>query len=133
MSRFHSNDSRIGLLSLIMLSICFWVMSVSAQSVTWQILPWPDNQDWPGPRGSAATTNDNQIVLTGQDVLSVQAFSAPLTISYDVLLPAKSTADGIFELFFVPTGEPTNLLPNPDIELDMFETQAGNARASTSG
>jgi len=59
-------------------------------------------------------------------VLSVQSFSGPLTISYDVLLPAKSTTDGSFETFFVPTGEGTSNLPNPDIELQMNENQAGN-------
>jgi hypothetical protein len=101
-------------------------MSVLAQSVTWQILGWPINQNWPGPRGSPAVTNGNQIILTGQDVLSAQVFTAPLTVSYDVILPRKSTTDGVFELFFVPPGESINLLPNPDIELDMNESQSGN-------
>jgi hypothetical protein len=56
----------------------------------------------------------------------VQVFTAPLTVSCDVVLPSKSTDNGTFELFFVPTGEPGNLLPNPDIELDMNENQSGN-------
>lgn len=111
--------------TFIVWAICSCTMSVLGQSITWQDLPWPANQDWGGPQGAPATTNGNQIVLTGQDVLSVQSFTGPLTISYDVLLPTKSTTDGIFELFLVPTGENPNLLPNPDVELDMFETQSG--------
>jgi hypothetical protein len=43
-----------------------------------------------------------------------------------LLLPAKSTTDGIFETFFVPTGEGTSNLPNPDAELQMNESQTGN-------
>jgi len=101
-------------------------MSAHAQSITWEILPWPANQNWPGPRGNPAITNGNEVILTGQDVLSVQTFTAPLSVSFDVVLAAKSTTDGAFELFFVPTGEPTSLLPNPDIELFWGESQSGN-------
>jgi hypothetical protein len=101
-------------------------MSVLAQSVTWQLLPWPTNDPWPGPQGSPAVTNGNQITLTGQDVLSVQTFTAPLSISCDVMLPAKTTTDGAFELFFVPSGEPANILPHPNIEVYMAESQSGN-------
>jgi hypothetical protein len=110
----------------VVLSICSCTMSVLAQTVTWQILPWPLNQNWPGPQGSPATTNGNVITLSGQDVLSVQVFTAPATISCDVLLPAKSTTDGAFELFFVPSGESSNVLPNPNIELLTGESQSGD-------
>jgi len=126
MNKFRFRHLRACLRTFVVLSICSWTMSVLAQSVTWEILPWPSNQNWPGPRGSPAMTNGNQIVLTGRDVLSVQAFTGPLTISCDVVLPAKSTSDGGFEFFFVPTGEPIGLLPNPDIELLMAESQSGN-------
>jgi hypothetical protein len=126
MSKFRIHHLPTCLRIFVVLSICSWTTSVLAQTVTWEILPWPSNQNWPGPQGSPAVTNGNQIILTGQDVLSAQVFTAPLTISYDVLLPVKSTTDGIIELFFVPTGEPTNLVPNPDIELLWFETQTGN-------
>jgi hypothetical protein len=126
MSRFHFRHFQTCLRILVALSICSWTMSVLAQTVTWQILGWPSNQNWPGPQGSPATTNGNQIVLTGQDLLSVQTFTAPVTISYDVLLPAKTTTDGIIELYFVPTGEPSNIVPTNGIELAWFESQTGN-------
>jgi hypothetical protein len=126
MNRTHFRNLHSHLRTLIVLTVCSWTLSVSAQTVTWQILGWPSNQNWPGPQGSPATTNGNQIVLTGQDVLSVQSFTPPATISYDVLLPTKSTTDGIIELYFVPTGEPSNIVPTNDVELSWSETQTGN-------
>jgi hypothetical protein len=126
MSKFRFRHLQTCLRIFVVLSICSWTMSVLAQTVTWQILGWPSNQNWPGPQGGPATTNGNQIVLIGQDVLSVQTFTAPLTISYDVLLPAKTTTDGIIELYFVPTGEPSNIVPTNGIELASFESQTGN-------
>jgi hypothetical protein len=126
MSNFCIRHLSTCLRMFVFLAVCSWVVSTQAQTVTWQDLPWPADQNWLGPQGSPAVTNGNQITLTGQDVLSVQSFSGPLTISYDLLLPAKSTSDGIFETFFVPIGEATTNIPNPDIELQMNETQSGN-------
>ena len=126
MNNFHAGRLSTYLRVFITLAVCAWVASAPAQTVTWQDLPWPADQDWGGPQGSPAVTNGNQITLTGQDVLSVQSFSGPLTISYDVFLPAKSATDGAFEFFFVPVGQNGSNLPNPDIELDMSESQSGN-------
>jgi hypothetical protein len=126
MSNFRAHHLPAYLRIFIFLAVCSWVALTHAQTVTWQDLPWPADQDWPGPQGSPAVTNGNQITLTGQDVLSVQSFSGPLTISYDVLLPVKSTTDGSFETYFVPTGEGISNGPNPDVELLMNESQSGN-------
>ncbi len=51
--------------------------------------------------------------------MSVQSFSGAQTFSFSVFLPNETVPNGAFEFFFVPTGEPTNLIPNSDIELDM--------------
>jgi PEP-CTERM motif-containing protein len=126
MNNFRGHHLPAYLRIFVFLAVCSWVTLTHGQTVTWQDLPWPADQDWPGPQGSPAVTNGNQITLTGQDVLSVQSFGGPLTISYDVLLPVKSTTDGSIETFFVPTGEATTNIPNPDIELLMNETQTGN-------
>src|SRR5580704_6221208 len=126
MRNFQTHQLSTYLRVFVFLAACSWVASTHALTVTWQDLPWPADQNWPGPQGSPAVTNGNQITLTGQDVLSVQSFSGPLTISYDVVLPVKSTTDGAFQTFFVPTGEGTSNLPNPDIELAMNESQSGN-------
>ena len=71
MSKFRLQHLSTYLRMLTVVSICCWTMSGVAQSITWEILPWPDNQSW-GSHGSPATTNGNVITLTGQDVLSVQ-------------------------------------------------------------
>ena len=99
MSKFRFPRLHTCMRTFVALLICSCTMSVLAQPVTWQILGWPLDQDWPGPQGSPATTNANQIVLTGQDVLSVEAFTPPLTISCDVVLPAK--VSGATNLFVV--------------------------------
>ena len=132
MSNFTTQRLSVYLRTVVLVAVCSWVASTRAQTVTWQDLPWPADQNWGGPHGSPATTNANQITLTGQDVLSVQSFSGPVTISYDLVLPAKSTADGAFETFFVPTGEGVSNLPNPDVVLQMAETQGGADSLSVS-
>jgi hypothetical protein len=104
---------------LLFLSMFAWGMASHAQTITWLNLPWPIDQNWGGPRGSAATTNGNVITLTGQDVLSTQSFSPPTVISYIVTLTSETTSDGDFQFFFVPTGVASNALPNPDVELQM--------------
>jgi hypothetical protein len=116
MRKFHTRNLSAYLPMFAALLLCSWGTSVFAQSVTWQDLPWPDDQNWLGSHGSPATTNGNVITLTGQDVLSTQSFSGPLKISYNVTLPAETTTDGAFELYLVPTGSPTNLIPQTDIQ-----------------
>jgi hypothetical protein len=125
MSNFHAHHLSKVLRTFIFLAVCAGAASTQALPITWQDAPWPVDQDWPGPQGSPAVTNGNQITLTGQDVLSVQSFSGPLTISYDLVLPVKSTTDGIFETYFVPTGQNISNVPNPDIVLYMTESQGG--------
>ena len=120
--RFHHLHTCLR--TFVVLTICSSAMSLFAQSVTWQFLPWPDNSGWPGPQGQPATTNGNQIALTGHDVLSVQSYAGPVTISYDLFLPSKTTTDGGFHLVFVTPGEPTNLVANPAIDLYMTFSSA---------
>jgi len=83
--------------------------SNSARAVTWQILPFPDN-NWGGSHGQPASTNDNIIALYGQPVRSVETFSGPLKISYDVSLDSRAKTDGGLQFYFVPTGLSSNLL-----------------------
>jgi hypothetical protein len=110
----------------VFLFICAWALSAHSQTITWLDLPWPTNQDWLGPHGSPATTNGNVITLTGQDVLSTQYFSGPSYISYNVTLTSETTRDGSFELFFVPSGEASNTLPDPCVGLRMVFNPDGS-------
>ena len=70
MRNFQTHHLSAYLRVFVFLAACSWVASAQALTVTWQDLPWPADQDWPGPRGNPAVTNGNQITLTGQDVLS---------------------------------------------------------------
>ena len=72
----------------------------NAQSVTWQILPFYKS-DWPGSQGSPATTNGDVVSLHGQPVRTVQTFSGPLKISYDMQLNSRVSTDGNLQFFFV--------------------------------
>jgi hypothetical protein len=92
-----------------------WNAPASAQSVTWQILPFFQS-DWPGSQGQPATTNGNVITLHGQPVRTLQSFSGPLRISYDVSVDARISTDGALQFLFVPTGLASNLY-GPNMKL----------------
>jgi hypothetical protein len=81
--------------------------AVHAQSVTWQILPFPTESNWPGPRGAPAVTNGNVVTLDGQPVRTVETFTPPITISYDMMLQARATSDGYLSLRFTPPTQTT--------------------------
>jgi hypothetical protein len=103
----------------------FWSAPANAQSVTWQILPFPQI-NWGGSQGQPATTNGNLITLQGQPVRTVQSFSGPLRISYDVVLDARATSDGALELFLIPPGTPTTqMLPSMGIFM-IFRNSGGD-------
>ena len=108
---------KIRILALGVLWLCGLARPTQAQSVTWQLLPLYQT-DWPGPFGQPATTNGNLITLYGQPVRTVQSFSSPVRISYDVLLPARTTTDGGLQMFFIPTGLASNQII-PDLLLYM--------------
>jgi hypothetical protein len=108
-------------------AVC-WIFAGStpseAQSVTWQILPFYTDTDWPGSQGSPATTNGNVISLTGQPVRTLQTFSGPLRISYDVVLSARASTDGNIQFFFVPTNLPMDKI-HPSFQLSMTYVNGG--------
>jgi len=94
------------------LSVFGVALAGRAQSVTWQILPFPQNSDWPGPRGAPATTNGNVVTLQGQPVRSTQTFTPGTTFTFNVVLESRPTGpgdDGALWFFLIPTGLPTNL------------------------
>jgi hypothetical protein len=101
--------------AFVLLSMCVWTMSAFSQSVTWQILPFPQDSNWGGSKGAPATTNGNVVTLRGQPVETLQVFTPPATFSFDVVLQTEdhNASDGAFELYFIPTGLPTNLFPTP--------------------
>jgi len=79
-----------------------WTLPVRAQ--TWQALPFPSDSSWPGPFGQPAVITNNEIILDGQPARTIETFSGPITMDCDVSLDARTTTDGAFWLFFIPTG-----------------------------
>jgi hypothetical protein len=97
------------LVAIVFVFLCAGGVPVQGQSVTWPILPFPSaDSDWTGPFGQPATTNGGLLTLQGQPLRTVQSFSCPLHISYDVVLPARTTSDGGLQLNFIPTGLASN-------------------------
>lgn len=104
MQQFYSRQPH--LLVLILLSVFAWVQLSSAQTVTWQALPFPTDSNWPGPFGEAAVITANEVILNGRPARSVQAFSGPLSIQCDVSLAARTNGTGVFTLSLLPLGQP---------------------------
>jgi hypothetical protein len=91
---------------LVLLSLLIGVSVCHAQSITWQVLPFPTDGTWPGPFGQpAVVTSNNEVILQGQPVRSVQVYTVPATINCDVVLDARTTTDGGLWLFLIPTGQ----------------------------
>ena len=106
---------------LALAAVCLFI--TPAQAVVWEILPFPDN-NWTGSHGQPATTNGGIVTLDGRPVRTVQSFSGPLKITYDVFLPARTTDDGLFSLLFIPSTLASNLT-SPNIKLSMEYRNGG--------
>jgi len=107
----HSCIYRLTLRLLALAAFCLSTGGnlANAQTVTWQILPFPDI-NWGGSHGQPATTNGNLIALQGQPVRTVDNFSGSVRISYDVMLNSRASSDGGLQLYFVPSGLSSNQL-----------------------
>ena len=120
-----SRVARLNVCLLLLAAFCLWSWSTPACAEIWQILPFPDDSDWGGPYGQPATTNGNVVTLYGRSVRTVQNFSGPLHISYDVFLQARTASDGSLDLLFLPTGVVSNL-SSPNMKLKMEYVNSGS-------
>jgi hypothetical protein len=86
-------------------------------AVVWDVLPFPKDSDWPGPKGAAASLEKSDLVLQGRPVRTVKTYSVPLTVECEVFLEVHSATDGGLHVRFVPPGEPAdaNLLNSVDV------------------
>jgi hypothetical protein len=109
--------AKIWFITLTVFCLWSWGTPANAQSTIWEVLPFPDS-DWGGSHGQPATTNGGIVTLNGRPVRTVQSFSGPLKITYDLFLPARTTDDGLFSLLFVPSTLASNLT-SPNIKLSM--------------
>jgi len=56
------------------------VRTAKLQALEWDILPFPQDTDWPGSRGEPAVIDEGAITLRGRPVRTKQTYSAPLTV-----------------------------------------------------
>jgi hypothetical protein len=112
----------------------FAILAVSAIGCTsgsrsrplaWDPLSFPNDSDWPGPKGGPAKLAGNALVLQGQDVRTKGLYGAPLTVEYDVELEARATSDGSFEVKFIPSGEPAESEPHQMVKFRMIFRNPG--------
>ncbi|MEI6083879.1 MAG: hypothetical protein WCS70_06215 [Verrucomicrobiota bacterium] len=76
----------------------------------WDLLPFPQDSDWPGDRGLPPLFENGEVVLRGaQDARTKKLYAAPLTIECEVQLERRTSSDGTFEIRLVAEGEPKNL------------------------
>ena len=72
--------------------------------VEWDILPFPRDSDWPGPRGKPATVDDGEIVIQGQPVCAKQTYSAPLSFECEFTVDQPLTHGEFAAITFIPEG-----------------------------
>ena len=105
MPQFYSGQPRI--LALVLLSVFAWTLSSTAQmTVTWQAQPFPTDSDWPGSQGQPAVITANEVILNARPARSLEVFSGPLTINFDVFVEARATQGGGITLSFISPGQP---------------------------
>jgi hypothetical protein len=76
----------------------------------WDLLPFPQDSDWPGNRGVPPRFENGEVILQGaQDARSKKLYSAPLTVECEVVLEARASSQGEFQLRFVAEGQPRDL------------------------
>lgn len=82
-------------------------------SLTWDALPFPQDSDWPGPKGAPAQVENGDLILQGQRVRTRMVYSAPLVIECAVELEDRLAPDGYVGLEIVPGNSPRDMAP-PD-------------------
>jgi hypothetical protein len=86
----------------------------AGRNITWVVLPWPRNCDWPGSRGEPAKVVEDGIILHGQPVRTREHFTLPVTVECEVKLEEDPANDGFFLVRVFPAGEAVPL----DLEQD---------------
>lgn len=93
----------------------------------WERLPFPQDCDWPGPKGEAAALEEVVISLRGHPIRTKQVYALPLTIDYEVKFDDLSAGDGVVQVKLMPENSPRELV-NPQL-FDChfgYDGQAGN-------
>ena len=86
--------------------------------VEWDILPFPKDSDWPGPRGEPAIIKNNDILLQGRPVRSQTTYSLPLSIECEVELADCVANDGGLWLYVLNEQDPRDFNPKRFVMLN---------------
>jgi len=63
------------------------------------------------PASTSILADKGDLLLLGQDVRTQRAYVAPVTIECDVVLENRTASDGSFDLYFLLTGQPLDVVP----------------------
>jgi hypothetical protein len=90
----------------------------------WDLLPFPQDSDWPGDRGVPPRFENGEVIVQGaQDARSRKLYSVPLTVECDVVLEARASQQGAFRLRFVAEGQPRDFDAKQFISLELAYRQ----------
>jgi len=79
--------------------------------VEWEILPFPEDSNWPGSRGEPAIIQGNDILLQGRPVRTQTSYTLPMTIECEVELEERTATDGAAWLYVVDEQDSRKLDP----------------------
>jgi hypothetical protein len=79
--------------------------------ITWDVLPFPKDSNWPGPKGKRAELERGDIVLRGQPVRTRQVFTVPTICQYEQVLTGQKASDGCLWFSIVPEEAPADMDP----------------------
>jgi hypothetical protein len=74
----------------------------------WYVLTFNDD-DWGGSPRLAPLIDGDDLVLRGKEVRTRRAFSAPVTVQFDVMLERRTANDGALTFGLVPTSQPIDI------------------------
>jgi hypothetical protein len=99
------------LIVLVLLDVGCATTATGPRQLAWDTLPFPENSNWTGPKGSPAQIKDGDLVLQGQMVRTHETYSTPLVVECEVELENRTAPDGYVGVEFVPAGAPRDLAP----------------------
>ena len=83
----------------------------------WDLLPFPQNSNWPGERGEPATFGVDQILLRSQPIRTRHAHRLPQIATGEITCLGREDGCGWFNLYLVPAGQSPVLDPTEALVL----------------
>ena len=83
----------------------------------WDLLPFPQNSNWPGERGEPATLGADQILLRSQPIRTRHAHRLPQIVTGEITCLGREDGCGWFNLYLVPAGQSPVLDPSEALVL----------------